>query len=518
MKAVPFCFQILTNLHSFYSRHSYFYCLWLLFIIFAAAPIVFDFLAPIWRVLCWFGPTILAPDVDAANHLCIYVAKTIIWAIAMLYTFLVLERTDGFTHPYQPFTLHHDNVIVIILFLASCITTLIGNYKSQTICHGRRTSKTFARLRSIDDGKKYADYKSGLLRTKLLPKYISTACLYPSHNQIQPQHLNSKQINDFVVRTCFITDFVISRTSKSANDKIYVYSLLTLYRTRLVLAAFLIGGIVHLLQREFDDNTKRDSFGAVLIWLTLPTIILPAFLRMKFGPTLHPMRLLKGFLPVTTDEQMWKRLGISSQDLYTALLNAPTAKYIVQAEFSYIGEPERKETGPVRVNNKKEARKNCLRALLGIENNWFIRVTDGEVFKLCRKRPVICSLSEKQEKTRAISNSNVEFTKCWTICEQENHKSFYKRLIQCFTYPFQQAPSTELVTVLRCLALSFSNKEIDIDKYHEIQRKLLSSSPEARKNLYDVVSSGGKVVTFLQQDGSRNNNSHVVPPQLLPRF
>lgn len=429
----------------------------------------------------------------------------------MSYAFIVLNRTDGFTNPHQPSSLLVEKFIAVILFLASCITTFIGHYKGQTIWHGRRTSKTCERLRSIDDGRKYADYKSRLLRTTLLPKQISTAWLYPSHNEIEPQHLNSKQINDFVVRTCFVTDFVMARIFKSADGKIFVYSELTSYRTLIVIFAFVIGGFIHVMQGEFDDDTYRDSFGSVLIWLTIPTITLPAFLRMKFGPTLDPMRLLQGLLPVTTDEQMWKRLGITSQDLYTALVNAPSAKYILQADFSYIGKPEqeRKETGPVRVNNKKQARKNCLRALLGIENNWLIRITDGQVFKLCQKRPGICSVTEKEDKQRDISTSSLEFTRGWIFGEEDNQKSFFNRLIGCFRGSFHKPPSSELVTLLRCLALSFSNEEIDIHKYHEIQHKVLNSSPEARKKLYEVVNSGGKVVSFLQQGRSRDNDANV---------
>lgn len=437
-------------------------------------------------------PTILALDVNAGNHRCIYFIKLIIWFVMSIFAFTLLKITKGFTRPDPDFPVLHAGLVAVFLYFLSCLTTFIGYKKKDTIWHGRRKKLQFPELRSPVNNRVYASYNTGALHTPLVPSQVRDAWVYNDHSNKCP--LNQAQVNDFVVDTCFITDFVMSRIFLSPQNRVFVYSTVAFYRTSLLLMAFGLGGLVNICQGVFKNSqAESDSFSAVLIWLTLPTITLPTLAKLILGAEIDPLLLIRGLMPVTTIEQMWKRLGVSEKELCAALVNAPHAESIVQTGTSCASFIGGKGIGLVEVRDKTKLRKYCLQTLLGVGNDYLVRVTDGKRFKLY-PADIILTKEEVDETTSQYSEYEME--KCtgwWKWNRSIEKRSKLGKLV----WKLQRIPKElpeELEVLMRAAAKAFADEDIDVQKLEKMEKYFQKMEMDDVEEMSEKVKNGDNIV------------------------
>lgn len=128
------------------------YLMWGLTFVFGIVPYFVDILRPLWRLMCWVLPAFLALDMDAGNDTIFYYAKGTSWVLMQLLAIFILHFTKGFTTPKSPVQKGADSItqmvrsssmaasshnslvrkewafpVMVVLFIASCIITVIGN-------------------------------------------------------------------------------------------------------------------------------------------------------------------------------------------------------------------------------------------------------------------------------------------------------------------------------------------------------------------------------------------------------
>lgn len=354
-------------------------------------------------------------------------------------------------------------------------------------------------MRTVDGGRVYADFEKQLLRTRLLPKDLRGAWVMSHHGD--RRKLTSDELHEFVLRTCFVTQFVMSRIFKSPNNKVFVYSLLTFYRTRLVMFGLLLVGFVHVGQGIFVDEVKRDAPGALLLWLTLPTITLPALVRMKFGPDAEIMLLMRGFLPAKMDKDMWQRMGVSAIDLYTALMNAPKAEMVLKSGVGLVNLVDRPGTGSIVVECPETARQLCLLALVGVGDR-YVRVTDGKWFGICSPGQIVSA--DGMDARAGSENSNLQTklrspteSEAWEAWETPGGMIDGARKSWRWRKPFRGTPSAKVDTLLRHAAQAFATGEIELKEWRKMERVIGRLAPSDVTHLLSEIDSGGRVVSIV---------------------
>eukprot|EP00171_Calliarthron_tuberculosum_P006780 IDg6780t1 len=289
------------------------YCGWVLFAILALSPLIWRKLYKTTRILCWLGPIALALDVDAGNRTPIYIGKLIIWVLMQGVALTLLRLTRGFQERHSVHTEKWAYPAMGILFVLSCGLTIGGK-------------------------KTYADYKR-----------VPYAHLYRRINSVKKTYLRP-------------------------NNAVYVYSPVAHYRILVVIITVVLTGAYHVIETLYEKTEKSSVTKELLLWLTLPTITIPALVRLLFGSNARFDLLLQGLLPVETDTEMRKRLCISSEDLYAALANAGTAVNIFKEDVGIVC--SKGSRANVQVNDLENARNFVKKSLLETKDG-YLRISDG---------------------------------------------------------------------------------------------------------------------------------------------
>ncbi len=382
---------------------SFVYLLWVALLICAFSPTIFPSSLPLRRILCWVAPLLLALDVDAGNRIWVYIAKAIVWIPLQGCALVLLMTTHGFEHSPPKSLKMPIYSSIIILFFASCTLTVIGHQIRHNIFAGNVSTATHGQsLRLIDNTvseNPYANYKKRQLRTPLTPKHVIDAW----KNKEEGIRMTTKEVSDFFLYSCFATQFVMARTFKSTENRVFVYSTVAHYRATIFCFAIFMAGVVHVFESLFEQQVERDVVQSILLWLTLPTITLPALLKIKFGKQMHMHRMLRGLLPANTDKQMWQRLGVGPKELYCALTNAIEAENILKQKVGLINNVG---TGTVHITDIRKARFFAKASLLEVGDN-FIRISDGKRFPGYHPREH-GSFSAVNESSRLFSDTVTE--------------------------------------------------------------------------------------------------------------
>lgn len=350
--------------------------LWVGLLILGFAPVFVPQLKPLWRILCWVAPTFLALDADAGNHRWVYVAKFILWLMFNAMAIPALYLTNGFRRE-APVDKEGPVIVACLLFCMSCALTVFGYSKRKQIWMGRLIKLKPTELRPIDSTT-YANRCKLFINTSLIPADFEDAQLNSSAVE---QERRLKEVREAILRTSLMTEFVMRRTFKSTQDKVYVYSLVACFRARLLLLALVLAGLYNIFGPVFEQQGEHDIVQSMILWLTLPTITLPSVLKLRFGNNATPWNMVQGFLPVDLDKDMWKRLGISPRDLFKALTNAVGSEMVVVPESAKaVPLLDRGGTGSVRVFVPSKARRSCGMSLIRLRDT-FVRVSDGARFR-----------------------------------------------------------------------------------------------------------------------------------------
>lgn len=196
-----------------------------------------------------------------------------------------------------------------------------------------------------------------------------------------PTLLNDDEIATTIRKTSLVSEYVRRHTFKSHQNKIYVFSYVTKYRSLVLILAFVGAGLINFGLKLFKSKDDRPIIQSLILWLTLPSITLPNILRLKFGPNARPMLLKQGFLPVETDLDMSRRLGISQFGLFTALTNCFRSKAIFSCKnCAKIMLQDRPGIGSVNPIDSSKASNLSGRSLLR-QGKFYVRIADGMRFK-----------------------------------------------------------------------------------------------------------------------------------------
>lgn len=369
-------YQFPSLLSSTMSRHLV--GLWTVTFLMGAIPLVVGHLIPLWRVMAWLSPTLLALDVDAGNRRSIYIAKAVVWVLFTAFTQFMLWDSSGFTAESTYVQRSWAAPITCLFFITSCALTVIGNRYKRINWVGPQVTSKFSvpdHLRAIDSTV-YADFANIQIKTDLKLHELKGAWFPDPDAKDGRRDLTPGQVTALVLRTSFVTQFVMSRIFKSANNRVFVYSTVTRYRSTILFVSLAVAGCFHVMEGLFAAKVQRDIIGSMILWLTLPTITVPALLKTKFGNEASIGDMWRGLLPVYTDEQLWRRLNVSATDLYTALTNATTAERLLREQ---IGLLQRPGVGTVITKDLDQARRLCAASLLRI-GDLLVRLSDGRRF------------------------------------------------------------------------------------------------------------------------------------------
>ncbi|PXF47681.1 hypothetical protein BWQ96_02543 [Gracilariopsis chorda] len=354
------------------------YVMWLVLLLLAVLPSFFHVLRPLWRIVAALGPLILALDIDAGNHSGFYSAKFTISLIFALLSLPLVYETSGFEQ-ITPF-FRAVVPVLLLLFIASCATTMAANRRRSCVWVGKtKQIHTCNNLFPIDkclNAKPYADYPSLTIRTPLTPAELRGAWVRDS--ECGRRMLSVNEVRARVLYICFVTQFVMQRIFKSPQNQVYVFSLVAWYRMRVLLLLAAIAGFIDVFDGLFRGSyADSDVMSKAILWLTLPSITVPAILRIYFGNKASLKLMFYGFLPVSSDRELWLRLGVQPRDLYTALTNGVRAGRVLKETVGLINGAG---VGNVKVENLPDAVRASEESLIRL-GDLFVRVFDGMRFE-----------------------------------------------------------------------------------------------------------------------------------------
>lgn len=355
------------------------YAIWALLLVLTILPSFLHVLHPLWRLVASLAPLIIALDIDAGNHSVFYAVKFVISLIFTLLSLPLWYQTSGFENE-TPF-FRAIIPVLVLLFFASCVTTVVANRRRQRVWVGRTTHIHAGNdLFPVDSGAHnapYADYPSRTINTPLSPDELCGA--WESDGAGGRRTLSREEVQQRVLRICFVTQFVMQRIFKSPQNHVYVFSLVAWYRMRVLLLLAAVAGVMDVVDGLFRGTyASSNVMSKAILWLTLPSITVPAILRIYFGNRASLKLLYYGFLPVSSDRELWLRLGVSPRDLYTALTNGARAGRVLKENVGVINGAG---LSHVKVTNLPEARRVSKESLINV-GDFRVRVFDGARFRI----------------------------------------------------------------------------------------------------------------------------------------